>query len=460
MRRIAIIGAGQAGTLAAVGLMKRGYEVTLYSDRTGQDILDRTAPTGTAFMFVDAISGEGRNGCETFADVAAKADSIHLNFLPKAGVELVHVWGLLHEQFGHAVDVRLKSKLRMDQLEQGSARVVIEAVTPDRLDEIAADNDLTLVASGKAGLADLFERDPERSVYDRPQRQLAMVIVRGIPTEGSPFPHRLHDHVPVAFNFYGDMGECFWIPYYHKTAGNCWCLLGEARPGTKLHTFASARSAEAMLDAFRTMIKNNAPWDWPAMKDMELVPDDPLCWVSGSITPTVRKPAGYTASGRPLMALGDTAYAFDPIGGQGAGCGARQAAFYVDAIATRGDEPFDADWITATGEAFYQKQGGPTYRFNNVLLAGLDEVGQLIVISAFGHPKMAEKFFQGFSHPPSYFPWLVDRDAARAFISETTGMSWRRVFATGMLKIVRGRIKQKLRGRHFKYADEVLQGPA
>jgi 2-polyprenyl-6-methoxyphenol hydroxylase-like FAD-dependent oxidoreductase len=460
MRRIAIIGAGQAGTLAAVGLMKRGYEVTLYSDLSGDDILDRTAPTGTAFMFADAIACEGANGCDTFADVAARADSIHLNFLPKAGVELVHVWGLLHAHAGYPVDVRLKSKRRMDQLERGSARVVIQAVTPDALDEIAAQHDLTLVATGKGGLAGLFERDPVRSVYDRPQRQLAMIIVRGIPTEGSPFAHRLPGHVPVCFNFFGDLGECFWTPYYHKTAGRSWCLLAEAREGTRMHTFASARSAEAMLDAFRTLIKTNAPWDWPVMKDMELVPDDPLCWVGGAITPTVRKPLGQTASGRPLMALGDTAYALDPIGGQGAACGAKQAGFYVDAIEARGDAPLDAGWIADTGEAFYQQQAAPTYRFNNILLEPLDAVGKLVVISAFGHPKMAEKFFQGFNRPPSYFPWLADRDAARAFITATTGMSWRRVYARGLLRIVRGRIQQRLRGRHFQYGDDVLPAPA
>ena len=49
------------------------------------------------------------NGCDTFEDVAAKADSVHLFFLPKAGVELVQVWGLLHEHAGYPVDVRLKS---------------------------------------------------------------------------------------------------------------------------------------------------------------------------------------------------------------------------------------------------------------------------------------------------------------------------------------------------------------
>lgn len=454
MRRIAIVGAGQAGTAAAVGLMKRGYEVTLYSDRSADGILHHTQPTGVAFMFADSIACEGANGCDTFADVALESDSIHLCFSPKAGVELIQMWGPLEEHAGYAVDLRLKSARRMAQLEQGSARIVIQAVTPESLDEIARQNDLTLVATGKGGLAGLFERDPARSVYDRAQRQVATLVVRGIPTGGSPFPHRVPNRIPVAFNFYGDLGECFWVPYYHKNEQQCWSMLIEAREGAGLDVFRSVRSAEEMLGVFRTLVKAYAPWDWPVMKHIELVPDDPHCWLRGSVVPTVRKPLGRTSSGRPIMALGDTAYAFDPVGGQGAANAARQAAFYAVAIAERGDAPFDPAWIEATGEAFYQQQGGPTYRFNNVLLEPLDAVGRMILISAFAHPALATTFLQRFNRPPTYFPWLTDRDAARKFISETTGVSWQRAFARGLLKVARGQLQQRLRGRHFVYGED------
>ena len=54
----------------------------------------------------------------------------------------------------------------MAQLEAGGAQVIIEHVTPERLDGIAAANDVTLVATGKADLANMFERDAARSVYD------------------------------------------------------------------------------------------------------------------------------------------------------------------------------------------------------------------------------------------------------------------------------------------------------
>lgn len=70
MARMAIVGSGQAGTLAAVGLMNAGRELTLYSDRTADSILNETPPTGTAILFGDSIAYQRKMGVETFEDRA------------------------------------------------------------------------------------------------------------------------------------------------------------------------------------------------------------------------------------------------------------------------------------------------------------------------------------------------------------------------------------------------------
>ena len=97
MTSVAIIGAGQAGTLTAVGLMNAGYSVTLYSDRTADSILDDTAPTGTAYIFGDSVAVERKHGVETFEDVAVPADGVHLFFNPKVGQELIGIRGELDD---------------------------------------------------------------------------------------------------------------------------------------------------------------------------------------------------------------------------------------------------------------------------------------------------------------------------------------------------------------------------
>lgn len=456
MTSVAIIGAGQAGSLAAVGLMNAGYDVTLYSDRTAESILNETAPTGTAYIFGDSVGVERKHGVETFEDVALPADGIHLYFNPKVGQELVQVSGALREHTGYAVDVRLKSATRMVQLENGGARVVIEHVTPERLDEIAGEHALTIVATGKADLARGFERDAKRSVYEAPQRYLAMLIVKNVATDGTGFPNRMPGYTPVCFNFFGDIGEFFWVPFYHKTQGKCWNLVLEAKTDSPLDTYRDVSSGDEMLERVREIVRTYAPWDWETMKGMELIDDDDHPWLRGAFPPTVREPVAHTESGHAVWSLGDTSFAFDPIGGQGAGCGARQAGYYVDAVVERGEGPFDEDFMEQTFEGFYDWHGGPAYNFNNVLLEPLDAVGKLVVISAFGNARVAERFFQGFNRPWELYPMLTDKAAARGYVSEAAGGSWLGPNIKGTAKIIRGQLKQKIRGRHFIYDKDFV----
>ena len=63
VRNIAIIGSGQAALLVAHGLINSGYKVTLYSDRTADQWLNESRPTGTA-----AVS---TSHCRTSANLAS-----------------------------------------------------------------------------------------------------------------------------------------------------------------------------------------------------------------------------------------------------------------------------------------------------------------------------------------------------------------------------------------------------
>ncbi|MDQ1502227.1 MAG: hypothetical protein QOI86_5567, partial [Actinomycetota bacterium] len=387
MRRVAIVGAGQAGSLLAVGLRRQGYDVTLYSDRPALGMRDDVPPTGTAAIFAEAIEVERRLGVETYEDRFVPTDAVHLFFCPKIGTELVHFGAPLEEASAAAVDVRLKSYDRMVLLEQLGGKLVVQTVSLDDLDAIAADHDLTFVSTGKGGLADLFPRDGVRSVYDRPQRNLAMLVVRGIPTDGTAFPHRVPGHTPVCFNLFGGAGEMFWVPYLHKTEGRCWNIVFEPREGSPFDRFGETRSLEERFEMARRTVKEFTPWDWDTMKDMEPVPGDPFASVVGRVTPTVRAPAGTTRSGHLVMSLGDTSVAYDPVGGQGAGSGTRQAGYYCDAIVERADRAFDRQWIERTFEGFWSWHASGAYRFNNVLLEPLDATGIKVMKACFASPK-------------------------------------------------------------------------
>jgi len=265
MRRIAIVGSGISGLAAAHGLLQAGYSVDLYSDRTAQQWLNESRPTGTAARFAIALSYERELGLNFWDDAAPKGEGVFLTFCPTLHNPLVRLLGRFREPF-QAVDLRLQSHRWMNELERRGGQLQIEQVTVDRLDEIAADHDLTIVATGRADLCRIFERDERRSVYGGPQRNLAMVIVTGMPEriEGLPL-------LPVKFDFLGTDGEIFFIPYLHKDAGPCWNILVEAKAGSRMDRFADVHTGVEAVARVKQVISELFPWDEPFVRHMDII---------------------------------------------------------------------------------------------------------------------------------------------------------------------------------------------
>ena len=236
MRNIAIIGSGQAGLLAAHGLVKAGYRVTLYSDRTAAQWLNESRPTGTAARFHISLEYERELGLNHWEKDAPKGEGVHLTFSPSKDNRLLTLAGRLKDYF-LAIDLRLQSHRWMNDLAAKGGKVEIENVTVPRLDQIAAAHELTIVAAGRADLCNLFERDAERSVYDKPQRNLTMIITTGgkMGFAGVPF-------LPVKFNFFAPFGEAFYVPTSTRIMdrrGTCW---SKQSPAVRSTDSATARA--------------------------------------------------------------------------------------------------------------------------------------------------------------------------------------------------------------------------
>jgi hypothetical protein len=445
MRRIAIVGAGQAGLLTGHALLRHGYNVTLFSDKTPEDFLTRTRPTGTAARFDMALEWERELGLNHWDDVAPKGEGVHLHFLPGGlGNVLVTLLGRLSRPF-LAIDLRLQSHRWMTDLGKKGGKVVIEDVTVPRLEEIAAAHDLTIVAAGRGPIMRLFPRDESRSSYRKPPRFLAMVNVVGIPMRLDYCPF-----LPVKFNFFARYGECFWVPWYHKDKGAGWSWVIEAKDGGPMDQFRAVTSGEQALEIAKKVISIMTPWDREWSRNAEL--GDEFSWLVGSFVPEVRETVGTLPSGRPVMSVGDTNQSLDPIGGQGANNGNKMARNLVACIVERGDKPFDPGWMAITFEKFWERHRFIN-QFNNTLLEPLTAAGKELLIAQYGstgeahdhsgRQAIANAFIENFNDPILLTEAFHDMGKARATIERLTGRSWLWSALRGRLGIAKAQLQQK-----------------
>jgi hypothetical protein len=210
----------------------------------------------------------------------------------------------------------------------GGGRVHVGRVDEAGADQIAANHDLTFVATGKEG-ASWFTRDPAKSPFTAPLRHLAMVNVDGPPMAFPDVPF-----LAAKFNILEGAGECYWTPYWHQDGRAVWNLVFEARPGGPIDVFGGCRSGDEVLARSVEVVQRWLPWDSAWLAGARL--SDPNSWLTGAITPTVRDPVGRTRSGRLLLPLGDAYASFDPLGAQGANMGNRLARELVRALRERG----------------------------------------------------------------------------------------------------------------------------
>jgi 2-polyprenyl-6-methoxyphenol hydroxylase-like FAD-dependent oxidoreductase len=438
MRKIAIVGSGIIGLIAAHALRRRGYDVTLFSDRTAEQWLHESRPTGTAARFHMALGFERELGLNHWDPVAPRGEGVYLTFCPTLHKPLIELFGRTRTPF-QAVDMRLQCHRWMNDFD---GKLVIENVTIARLEEIAAAHELTIVAAGKAELASLFQRDGARSTYGAPQRHLTMVIATGpMEVAGCPF-------TPVKFEFLGTDGEVFFVPYFHKDRGASWNIVIEAKPGSRIDRFAGVETGEEALERAKRVVSELFPWSGEWIRQMELA--DPLGWLSGKVAPTVRKAAGFLPSGRVVAALGDTAISYDPIAAQGANSGVKQARHLVENIVARGDRPFDSRWVTTTFDAFWNEHARHACAFNNMFLEPIPDAAKELLIAQMGSSgraddesgaqHIADAFFANFNDPRTLTPAFTDMQRARAFIAQTTGRSWVWSAVRGRARVARNAI--------------------
>ncbi|WP_031163449.1 styrene monooxygenase/indole monooxygenase family protein [Streptosporangium roseum] len=403
MRRILVVGAGQAGLHLAAGLLRNGYDVTVVSNRTPDDIRDGHVMSGQV-IFGTGLGHERDLGLDLWADDCPPIDGIQFTVPGPDGGRAID-WAARLDTPARSVDQRLKMPAWMAEVERLGGKIVIHDATVDDLETYAAGYDLVLVAAGKGRIASLFERDASRSPYDTPQRALAVTYVTGL----TPRP----EHSAVCFNLIPGVGEYFVFPALTMT-GPCEIMVFEGVPGGPMDCWADVRTPAEHLARSRWVLETFLPWEADRCAGVELTDERGV--LSGRFAPAVRRPVATLPSGAAVLGVADVVVLNDPITGQGANNAAKCAASYLSSILERGERPFDRAWMEGAFERHWEDARHTTAWTNALLAPPPPHV--LEILGAAGRlPEVASRFVNGFDDPSDYAGWFMDPAGAGEYLA-------------------------------------------
>lgn len=405
-RKITILGGGQAGLQLACGLLQKGYEVKVVQNRTADDI--RTGKVmSSQCMFHTALQNERDIGLDFWGKECPTVDSI--NFVVPApdgsGGKAID-WNGLLDRPAQSVDQRTKIPVWLKEFERRGGSLEIKDAGIADLETYAATSDLTIVAAGKGDIAKMFERDADRSPFDRPQRALALTYVHGM----TPRP----DHSAVNFNLIPGVGEYFVFPAL-TNSGACEIMVLEGIPGGPMDCWKDVASPQEHLARSKEILATFLPWEADRCRNVELTDANGI--LTGAFPPTVRKPIGRLPSGKAVLGLGDAVCLNDPITGQGSNNASKAARVYMDAIVGHGDRPFDEAFMQATFDKYWDYAQFVVGWTNAMLQPPPPHVLNIMGLAQ-AVPALSRRIANAFDNPPDLFPWFAVPEEAERYLEQ------------------------------------------
>ncbi|MEV7964903.1 styrene monooxygenase/indole monooxygenase family protein [Sphaerisporangium sp. NPDC088356] len=391
---IGVVGAGISGLTLALRLRQLGVDVTLYTEKTADELRGGRLPNTVARMG-RTRDRERALGSEHFADAESLSKTARISIKGEPPLEFE---GTIEKPF-HAADFRLLLPAFLDDYTSRGGRLVVTEPSPGAADveRWSADHELIVVAAGRRSVAELFPRDEARSPYDRPQRSLLAGLYTGITPAG------------FSYNVSPGCGEIFQMPMRTRD-GMAGGMLVEAVPGGPLEPITRMSYQDdprAFIRTLQGVLAEHAPRIAervdPGSFDL-LGPDDML---QGAVTPMVRNPVAKLATGRIALAVGDAWITNDPITGQGANLGSHCAWVAAEAIAAGG--PYDVRFAESVAAEMW-KVAGPVTEWANAFLQPPAEHVLKLFIGAAMDRGLADHFINLFSDPVA--AWSLFSDPA------------------------------------------------
>ncbi|WP_411730839.1 flavin reductase [Paeniglutamicibacter sp.] len=406
MRTIAIVGAGESGAQLALALQRSGHSVTLFSDRSAQQIR-----TGSITSSQCVFSSSLRIQQPLEIPGANTSDmgiiGVHMSIAGGEGRDEIDWQGML-ERPALSVDQRVKCAHWIETFIGRGGDFRIEKLSVRRLEELAGLFDLVVVGTGKGELGQVFATDRAKSPFDRPQRAVAVTYVK--PAHG---PGEEPDASAIRMNIVSGVGEFFTFPGL-GTKGPCQMMVFEGIPGGPMDCWDSVNTAEEHLAMSLEILRKHFPREYPRFAGSVL--NDPGAVLRGRITPVVRSAVGMLPGGRVVMGIGDAIILNDPLTGQGSNNATLAADHYARAIDARGEGGFDSEWMLRTFDEFWRGWGQFSTVWTNSMLRERKPWQLEVLAAAQNHESLATALANGFDDPRTLFPWWFEPEEAAAFM--------------------------------------------
>lgn len=404
MKRIAIIGAGQSGLQLALGLLQNGYEVTLLSDRTGEEIRSGRVMSSQC-MFDSALQTERDLHLNLWEQECPKVEAISFS-VPGPNNARAIDWSARLDAYAQAVDQRIKMPGWMEQFQNEGGELIVKEAQIADVEANTRSHDLTILSTGKGKLGSLFEKDTSRSPYDRPQRALALTYVKKMrPREQG---------AAVCFSLIPGVGEYFVFPAL-TTSGPCEIMVFEGIPGGPMDCWGEVKNPEQHVAKSKWILEKFLPWEAERCHNVELTDENGI--LTGMLTPVVRKAVATLPSGRHVLGLGDAVVLNDPITGQGSNNAAKSADIYLQSILEHGARQADHEWMQQTFDRYWAGYARWVTEWTNLLLNPPPHVVRILECAG-RLREVSEAVVNGFDDPRSLFPWFMEAEQAEAFLRE------------------------------------------
>jgi 2-polyprenyl-6-methoxyphenol hydroxylase-like FAD-dependent oxidoreductase len=415
MRKILVVGAGQSGLQLALGLQSHGYEVTLMSNRTADEIRSGRVMS-TQCMFHTALQHERDLELNFWESQAPRIEGLGVSVAAPGSWEQGPAaraidWVGRLDGYAQSVDQRVKMAGWMETFVQRGGQLVVHGAAVSDLDWFSRTYDLVLVSAGKGELVGMFDRDAERSPYTEPQRALAVAYVHGL----EPRPEH-PEFDAVRCNLVPGVGELFVMPTL-TTSGRADILFWEAIPGGPADVFQDVKDPARHLELTLDLMKRYVPWEHERATKVELT--DAGGTLSGRYAPTVRKPVGRLPGGGRVLGVADVVVANDPITGQGSNSASKCAASYLASILEHGDREFDEAWMQATFDRYWAVARHVT-KWTNAMLAPPPEHVLNLIGAAGRLPAVAHRFANGFDNPADFEDYFYEPEKAAAYLASVS----------------------------------------